>query len=74
MGWAFACAREGKKRRLGGLGQIACLTRFFEIKTFSIFLPAKQFKQNQNKTKIDQIKFVEFRKINSTTIVTQTNK
>ena len=60
--------REGEARWAGSLDS------FFEIKTFSIFFPAKQIKQIQNKTKFDQTKFVEFRKINSTTIATTNNK
>ena len=53
---------------------LAWLVFFFEIKHFQIFLPATIKNKNQNNSKFDQIKFVEFRKINSTTLVTQTNK
>ena len=74
MGWAVR-AREGEGRGgFGGLGQMARLARFFETKPFSIFLLAKQIKQNQNNSKFYQTKIVEFRKLNSTTRDTQTNR
>ena len=74
MGWAVR-AREGEGRGgFGGLGQIARLARFFETKPFSIFLLAKQIKQNQTNSKIYQANFVEFRNLNPTTTNTQTNK
>ena len=60
-------AREGERRGgFGGLGQMLAWLGFFEIKHFQIFLPANKSKQNQINSKFDQIKFVEFRKINST--------
>ena len=58
---------------MGWAGPVARLASFFD-ENFFLFLPAKQIKQIQNKTKFDQTKFVEFRKINSTTIVTTNNK
>lgn len=59
-----------RAREKSWAGPVGLAWLFFLFKRFFFSFPAKQIKQKQNKAKFKQTNFVEFVKINSTTLVT----